>query len=353
MANVVGGNERIRYQKGQTLEQIAKKHGVKPEDITKADGTAVSGSLMPGETLVIHHQTEPNRARAIIALLAETMEAKRAAEDARQQAEEARAQIEADKARNDAFNHAAQDFNGTVKKLRVLLSQGEGNDTTLADREKCVTNMKDLVAAAEKGLESMEPSSQEPAREVVEGLKGRVGKVDARAQAERAKLTDLDKQLDADYKAFTEMANGDKKKRSKHFGKLARELFAKYENAAKVSEGLPPDAVKALGAKIATFNQDLNRTIVRFSDESWMDREDNSYLFGRPGPKMIEHTKKVEAWLATPAGPVDFNTRTKLLEHLSEMDEAVRDFDDKVTKAAAKAVYDDLAAKVFARLSGK
>ncbi len=343
---IVGGNERVRVQKGQTLEQIAKKHGVNPEDITRADGTAATEGVMPGDTVVIHQKAEPNRAQAIIALLAEAMAAREAADDASRRADEAQA-------REEAFAASAKDFNGTVKKVRVMLTQAEGNETTLADREKCCKEMKELIAAAEAGLEKLDPGAQEPARDVVEGLKGRIAKCEARAQAERAKLTELDAALDADYKAFTEMANGDKKKREKNFGKLARELYAKYQDPAKVSDSLPPDAKKALGDKLATFNKDLHRTIVRFSDESWMDRTDNSYLLGRPGPKMIKHLKKVEEWLNSPAGPVDANKRTDLLEHLSEMDEAVRDFDDPTTKAAAKAVYDDIAAKTFARLAGK
>ncbi len=348
----IEGNERIRVRKGQSLEEIAKKFGVKPEDITRADGTQASGATMPGETLVIHHKNDANRTKAIINMLAETMVAKEAAEDARQQAEEARRQFEAEKARTGAFESAAKDFNGTVKKFRILLSQGEGNETTLADREKGIKDMKDIVAACEAGLESMDPSDQEPARDVVETLKARLGKVEARGQAERAKLTELDAAADADYKAFTELS-GNYKKKEKKLGKLLGDTFKKYQDPAKMTEGLPPDARKALGDKIGNLNKDLHRTIVRFSDESWMDSRDNSYLLGRPGPKMIKHTKEVEKWLATPAEPVSAEKRTKLLEHLSEMDEAVRDFDDPTAKAAAKAVYDDLSNKAFARLSGK
>ncbi|MBM3266504.1 MAG: LysM peptidoglycan-binding domain-containing protein [Candidatus Sericytochromatia bacterium] len=342
----VGGNERVRVQRGQTLEQIAKKYGVKPEDITRADGTPAAGGVMPGETVIIHHKAEPNRAQAIIALLAEATAAREAAEDAQRRADLAQA-------RDEAFAASAKDFNGTVKKLRVLLTHGEGNETTLADREKGVKELKDLVAAAEAGLEKLDPGAQEPARDVVESLKARVAKVESRAQAERAKLTELDAALDAEYKAFTDMANGDKKQRAKKFPKLARELFAKYQDPAKISDGLPPDAKKALGDKMATFNKDLHRTIVRFSDESWFNERDNGYLFGRPGPKMQKHLKQVEEWLNSAPGPVDAKKRTELLEHLSEMDEAVRDFDDPVTKAAAKSVYDDVAARAFARLSGK
>jgi LysM repeat protein len=343
---IVGGNERVRVQKGQTLEQIAKKHGVKPEHITRADGTTTAEGIMPGETVVIHHPAEPNRARAILALLAEAMAAREAADDARRRADEAQA-------REDAFSAAANDFNGTVKKIRVLLTQGEGNETSLADREKVTKALKELLAAAETGLDALDPGAQEPARDVVEGLKARHAKVESRGQAERAKLTELDAALDVDYKAFTEMANGDKKTRQKKFGKLARDLFAKYQDPAKISDGLPPDARKALGDKMATFNKDLHRTIVRFSDESWMDARDNGYLFGRPGPKMQKNLKKVEEWLGSPAGPTDAGKRTDILEHLSDMDEAVRDFDDPVTKAAAKAVYDDVSARAFARLAGK
>lgn len=347
----VGGNERVRVRSGQSLEEIARKHGVDPKDITRADGTQVDGKLMPGETLVIHHKGDANRTRAIIHLLAETMAAKEAAEAARQQAEEARKQFEAEQARNQAFESAARDFNGTVKKVRILLSQGEGNETTLADREKGVKEMKDLVSAAEAGLEKMDPSDQEPARDVLEGLKARLAKVDSRAQAERARLTELDATLDKEYKEFTELANN-RKKKEKQLGKMLQGLFKKYEDPAKISEGLPPDARKALSDKIATFNKDLHRTIVRFSDESWMDEYDNSYLLGRPGPKMIKHTKEIEKWLASNE-PVTPQKRTQILEHLSEMDEAVRDFDDPIVKAAAKSVYDDLASKAFARLAGK
>jgi hypothetical protein len=340
-------------RKGQSVEEIAKKFGVKPADITRADGTAAEGGLMAGETLVIHHKTEPNRAQAIINLLAETMAAKEAAENAGRQADEAREALEAEKARERAFEAAAGDFNGTVRKIRVLLTQGEGNETTLADREKVIKNLHELARAAETGIEKMDPAAQEPARDVVEALKGRTAKVEDRAKAERAKLTELDGALDAEYKNFTELANGDKKKRKKELGKVLTDLFKKYEDPAKISDGLPPDARKALSDKIGTFYKELCRTIVRFSDESWMDQYDNSYLFGRPGPQMIEHTKEIEKWLASPPGPVSADQRTEILEHLSEMDEAVRDFDDKTTKAAAKAVYDDLAAKTFARLAGK
>lgn len=348
----VGGNERIRVRSGQSLEQIAKKHGVDAKDITRADGTQADAKLMPGETLVIHHKGDTNRTQAIIALLAETMAAKEAAESARQEAEDARRQFDAEQARTQAFESAAKDFNGTVKKLRVLLSQGEGNETTLADREKGIKDMKDLVAASEAGLDKMDPSDQEPARDVIETLKGRLAKVETRAQGERAKLTELDATLDKEYKEFSELSNN-RKKKEKQLGKMLQGLYAKYQDPAKLSEGLPPDARKALNDKIGTFNKDLHRTIVRFSDESWMDQRDNSYLLGRPGPKMIKHTKEIEKWLATPAEPVSADKRTKLLEHLSEMDEAVRDFDDPTTKAAAKSVYDDLAAKAFARLAGK
>lgn len=347
----VGGNERIRVRSGQSLEEIAKKHGVDAKSITRADGTQAEGNLMPGETLVIHHKGDVNRTKAIIHLLAETMAAKEAAESARQQAEEARRQFEAEQARGQAFESAAKDFNGTVKTIRVLLSQGEGNETTLADREKGVKKMHDLVAAAEAGLDKMDPSDQEPARDVLEGLKGRLGKVEARAQGERAKLTELDATLDKEYKEFTELSNN-RKKKEKQLGKMLTDLFKKYQDPAKISEGMPPDARKALDEKIGTFNKDLHRTIVRFSDESWMDRYDNSYLLGRPGPKMIKHTKEIEKWLASEE-PVTPQKRTKILEHLSEMDEAVRDFDDPIAKAAAKSVYEDLSAKAFARLAGK
>lgn len=349
---IVNGNERVRVRANDSLAELAKKHKVKAEDITHADGTPAADGIMPGETLVIHHKQEPNRTQALIKLMAEAMAAKQAAEEAKQAADEAKAHYEASEARESANRSAANDFNGTVKKVRILLSKGESNDCSLADREKTSKELTDLVKAAEEGASKMDESSQSPALEVVEGLKGRADKVAERATNERKKLTELDGMVDGDYKAMTAAVDGRKQNEDKT-GKALQGLFAKYQDAAKHSEGLPPDARKAISDKIGALNHDLYRTIVRFSDESWMDRRDNAYLFGRPGPKMIKHTKEMEKWLATPPGPVSHDQRRDILEHLSEMDEAVRDFDDPTTNFAAKAVYDEIAAKAFARMSGK
>lgn len=348
----IGAYEQIRVRGGEALVDIARTHAVRPDQITRADGTqAPPVGLIPGETLLIHNSKDPNRTQAILALLASALAAKNMAADAQRQVTSVRRAMEAANAREKALQNAAADFNGTIKRIRILLSQAEGDHATLVLREKSVADIKDLLDAAQIGLANLDPAAHEPAFDVLNGLNGRHAKVASRAASERAKFTEWDTTVDADYKAMTELIANHANKEGKLVA-LFRALHAKYETPNSLIGGLPPDAQRVLGDKITKLNSEMHSTIVRYSGESWLDQRDNSYMFGRPGPKMIKNAKAIQDYLVSD-DPLTAGLRTKILEHLSNMDEAVRTFEDPTVRAAAKSVYEDLAGKAFSKMAGR
>ncbi|MBI6546410.1 MAG: hypothetical protein HY692_06420 [Cyanobacteria bacterium NC_groundwater_1444_Ag_S-0.65um_54_12] len=345
-------NVYINVQRGATLSGLAKAYRVRMDDITRLDGTPASkGRLLAGDKLIIHRNKEPQRVDMLVKLLADVMAARETADLARKEIEAAKHDREAELARQEALQAAATDFNGAIRNARARLVKAEAADCTLAEREQVNGELSDLIAAAESGITNLDEVDQLPAQDQIADLKSRHDKLVNLVDQEQRKLSGLDQQFTTDREALNSVTANPQD--TEKLGVTLKSLYAKYQDAENSLAGLSPDTRQTLAGKLEQFKADLYHAIVQYSDVSQVDRYDNSYFFGRPGPKMKKHLAAMEQWLASPAGPVLGEQRRAVLEHLSGMDQAVRNFKDLMAQAAAKAVYDAISAKAFERLASK
>lgn len=286
---------------------------------------------------------DPNRAGALIKLLAGTLQARDAAEAAK--AEMAR-RDSADKARGEA----GKAFADATRAARGLLSVAEAKATGLAERRAKTGEAATRLEEAAKRMAELDPSAQAASADVLERLNARVDELKGRIAVEEKAVSEATAKLAADRKTLDEALG--KAKDEKALGRALRSLTEAYGDLDGRVKDLPPDSAKEIRKEAETLRKVIHRAMVAHSDKSSVSEPDNAYLFGRPGKAFKEHLRPVEDWLASPAGPVSADKRREMVEHLQELDEALSDVQDPLLKQAASEVVADISAKAFARLSG-
>ncbi len=332
----VSSSERLRFQ---------ARTPVRPASAAPAP----SRGTRTGEQLAIHRPAkQPNRTEAIIDVLAAAISARKEAASARQEAGQAESQLAAQQKRQDALIKAADAFNGTIRSMRGELTQAESNSCTLADREKISASLDQQLATASTELGNLDPAAQMPAQSVIDGLASRAKAVQARAKSEQDQVDAVTKGLTDDTsKLKAAMDGGDTDK----IATLLKSLYQKYQDPAALVKGLPADAQKSLTSKVKAARGPLDWYIVQYSNHYEVDHADNSYMFGRPGPKMKKAATTVGAFVSAPKGSVTEDQRAKVISALDQMHQALGDFQDPMTKDAAQHVYNDVSAQALARLA--
>jgi hypothetical protein len=74
-------------------------------------------------------------------------------------------------------------------------------------------------------------------------------------------------------------------------------------------------------------------------------------MFGRPGPKFKKSWNALTDLLKAP-GPASPDQRSKAVEALKDMGDAVKDFDSPLLKEPTQAIYDELTQAVSDKLAG-
>ena len=337
---MVSSSKHLRFQTRNSMGTMARTASAAP---------APTHGTPKGEHLAMRHPAkQPNRTEAIIDLLAATISARKEAASARQEAGQAESRMQAQQKRQDALTKAADAFNGTVRSVRSQLTQAESDSCSLADREKVAGSIDKELATASTELNSLDPAAQMPAQSVIDGLSSRAQAVQARAKSEQAQVDAVTKGLTEDTsKLKAAMDGGDTDKIANEL----KSLYQKYQNPAALVKGLPADAQKSLTSKIQAAQKPLDWYIVQYSNHYEVDHADNSYMFGRPGPKMKKAATTVGAFVSAPKGSVTEDQRAKVISALDQMHQALGDFQDPMTKDAAQHVYNDLSARALGRLA--
>lgn len=291
----------------------------------------------------------PNPTEAIINMLADAISARRDAAQAQSRVTALQGQVDAQQKKQAALAKAAEAFNGTVASLRGQLTEAESDSCTLAHREKVAGELNSELETAQRQMANLDPSVQIPAQVVLDQLTGRARAVQTRAANEKQQVDGLDTQIQADTKALIAAAGN-----TKHMDALGNELkalYAKYKDPSELVKGLPSDAKDAMNRKIGALNDQVYRDIVWFSGHYEVDAPDNSYMFGRPGPKMHKAYDTINTFLASAPGPVSSDQRAAVISALNDMHKALGDFQDPMTLDAAQHVYDELSAQALAKLT--
>ncbi|MBM3268505.1 MAG: OmpA family protein [Candidatus Sericytochromatia bacterium] len=242
---------------------------------------------------------------------------------------------------------ALAQFNESTAPLNAQLAKGHDNQTTLADREKVVAETRKSLESAAGLLGQLPPTAQPGAHALVNGLRDQVDRLAERAARERDALGKAQAQLKAEAESLAK-AEGTKKK--KGLRETAAKLLETYREPEKMAAELPPDARADLTKQASDLKRTVYETLARHSDDYNVDERDNSYMFGRPGPKFKKAWESLKGLLQ--GGTPSAEDRTKAINALKDMGDAVNDFDDPLMKEATRVIYDDLTRAVTAKLSG-
>jgi len=243
---------------------------------------------------------------------------------------------------------ALADFNKQGAALNATLTKGQAAATSLVDREAAVKQAQAQLQQAEAEIPKLDPNAQPGAQALVNGQRDQVNALTTRATKERQSFDQLRQQLATD---GTNLVNTTGGKDKAALRKFATDLIAKYPDPGKVGADLPPDARDSVQKATTDLRKLVNEAIAFNSDKSGMDQVDNGYLFGRPGPKFKQNANQLELLIKSDA-PWTADQKKQANQALSKMAEAVKTFEDPVVKAAAQAVYDDMAQAAKAKLAG-
>ncbi len=238
-------------------------------------------------------------------------------------------------------------FNQTTQPIDGALTKAGADTTTLADREAAVSEAQAALKSAAALLPELDPVAQPGAQALLNGLGEKTARLADRATRERGSLFQLQAQLKAESDEILKAAEGKNKGKLKD---LAVALREKYKTPDAIGKDLPSDARKALGKSISELRHTIYEAIARNSDDSKVDQVDNSYMFGRPGPKFKKAWSALKEILASSAPP-SAEQRTKAINALKDMGDAVEDFDDPLAKEASQAIYDEITTAVTSKLA--
>lgn len=242
---------------------------------------------------------------------------------------------------------ALAEFNKTTEPLNAALAKGAADSTTLVEREAILNKTRAALEAAEKQVPQLTSVAQPGGRALINGLRDQTNRLGERATRERNALSQLQDQLKAE-NADLEKAAAAKDKRP--LKDLAIKLLDKYRNTEGLGKDLPSDAREALAKQAAGLKHSVYEAVARNSDDSKLDLEDNNYMFGRPGPKFKKNWDALKEILAA-TGPASPEQRSKAVNALKDMGDAVRDFDNPLVKEATQAIFDDLTRTVSAKIA--
>lgn len=241
---------------------------------------------------------------------------------------------------------ALKDFNETALPVGELLLKAREAETTLSERESLVTQSREKLQQAEAIVPKLDPATQLGAKALIQSYRDQVGTLADRVTRERGAFTKAQEEIAADVQQLTTAAEA---KDKRPLRKLVEKLQTKYQDLETLGKDLPSDARKTLKEQASGLLKTMRDTIAKHSDNSSFNAVDNSYMFGRPGPKFKEHWNALLALLKGESTATD--QRQKAIRHLNEMAEAVSKFDDPVSKQATQAVYDEVSRAVFTKFS--
>lgn len=376
--NLIYSGETLVIGKAET-KPTEKTETAKPAEKTEKTEKTETAKKLFSEVVGNQSAETPKTAKDIFTQSLEAIEAKKAnnqrtAEEARKAAEEAKKAEEA-KQKESTEKPAEKPVEKPAEKPEAAKSDEELKKYQARDaaEAKVMASLDELSAGigpkleeALKGKTSAELGAslkalsedlakmkalEAPASELsataahvvkseVRAAEQQIGelkeKYETALAAEKKAIGELNEKLNGMMKTLNEVDKAKPKDRAK----ALKELYANLPKF-EFDPALPPEGKKAGEQALVELKSILNRKIAEHSNESELDEVDNSYLLGRPGPKFKEHMEKAVKLLA--ADPQD---RDALFEEFHHLREAVKDFEDPMTKEATKAVLLELEAKV-------